>query len=395
MGDAFTAFLLVLVFLAILTRETFVIALLYLFMGAVLGGRMWSGSVINRVRFSRQFDNKAFPGETVPVEVNITNQSWLPAIWLRVQDFFPLEIADTRSFHQVLSLGPHETSTLTYNLKAQKRGFYTVGPINISSGDMLGLSPEKTSEGQSDHLTVYPRVVPFSEVHLPSRSPMGSLRTRQPVFEDPTRPAGKRDYQAGDSLRRIDWKASASTGRLQTKLFEPSISLETVIFLNLNTEDYPLRARYEATELAIVIAASLANWIVAQRQAVGLYTNAVDPLTVDNRAIPLPARKGRPHLMRILELMARLRALETHSFQTLINQQRVHLNWGTTLIILTSGASQALFDELLQARRSGLLPVLILCGENHEHRNALQMSKLYHIPATEFRDEKDLDLWRK
>jgi uncharacterized protein (DUF58 family) len=224
---------------------------------------------------------------------------------------------------------------------------------------------------------------------------MGSLRTRQPVFEDPTRPAGKRDYQAGDSLRRIDWKASASTGRLQTKLFEPSISLETVIFLNLNTEDYPLRARYEATELAIVIAASLANWIVAQRQAVGLYTNAVDPLTVDNRAIPLPARKGRPHLMRILELMARLRALETHSFQTLINQQRVHLNWGTTLIILTSGASQALFDELLQARRSGLLPVLILCGENHEHRNALQMSKLYHIPATEFRDEKDLDLWRK
>ena len=395
MGDAFTAFLLVLAVLAILTRETFVVAMLYLFVGAVLLGRWWSADIIKRVAFSRKFDHKAFPGEIVPVQVEITNQSWLPAVWLRVQDFFPLEIADLRSFHQVISLGPRETSILNYNLKAQKRGYYSVGPLNVTSGDLLGLNSDKSSEGPSDHLTVYPRVVPFSDVRLPSRSPMGSLRTRQPVFEDPTRPAGKRDYRPGDSLRRIDWKASATTGRLQTKIFEPSISLETMLFLNLNAEDYPLRGRYEGTELAIVVAASLANWVVAQRQAVGLITNAVDPLTVNNQAIPLPMRKGRPHLMRILELLARARALETSSFQAMINQQRVHLNWGTTLVIITSNAGQSLFDELIQSRRSGMIPVLILCGENPENHKAMQMSKLFHIPVSEFRSEKDLDLWRK
>jgi uncharacterized protein (DUF58 family) len=329
------------------------------------------------------------------VQVEISNRSWLPAVWLRVQDYFPLEIADQRSFQQVISLGPRETSLLTYNLKAQKRGYYPVGPLNVTSGDLLGMSPEKTSIGQPDHLTVYPRVIPFSEVKLPSRSPMGSLRTRQPVFEDPTRPAGKREYRTGDSLRRIDWKATATTGRLQTKLFEPSISLETMLFLNLNAEDYPLRARYDATEMAVVIAASLSSWIVAQRQAVGLITNAIDPLAVDNQVIPLPARKGRPHLMRILELLARVRMLETSSFAALLNQQRVHLNWGTTLIVITSNAGKPLFDELLQARRSGQLPVLILCGENAEHRKAMQTAKLFHIPASEFRSETDLDVWRK
>jgi uncharacterized protein (DUF58 family) len=224
---------------------------------------------------------------------------------------------------------------------------------------------------------------------------MGNLRTRQPVYEDPTRTVGKRDYQVGDSLRRIDWKSTASTGRLQTKLFEPSISLETNIFLNLNAEDYPLRSRYEATELAIVIAASLANWVVAQRQSVGLMTNGFDMLSDDNIADTLPPRKGRSHLMRILELLARIRAVESTSFSAMINQQRVRLSWGTTMVIITGNAGKDVFDELHQARRSGLIPVVILSGENAAHRQAAQMGKLYKIPTHTFLHEKDLDLWRK
>ena len=84
---------------------------------------------------------------------------------------------------------------------------------------------------------------------------------------------GKRDYVASDSLRRMNWKASASTGRLQIKQFEPSIALQTEIFLNLNASEYVTKHRIDATELAIVVAASLANWAVIQKQAVGLTTN--------------------------------------------------------------------------------------------------------------------------
>ena len=42
-----------------------------------------------------------------------------------------------------------------------------------------------------------------------------------------------------------------------------------------------------------------------------------------------------------------------------------------------------------------LIPVLILCGENAEHRRTVQTARLFHIPVTEFHTEKDLDLWRK
>lgn len=395
MGDSFAVFLLLLIILAVFTRETFVMVLLYLFVGVTLLGHWWSRRVVSKVTFNRMYDHKVFPGEQVPVRLEIKNGSWLPAVWMRVQDFFPIELAEVNTFSQVVSLGPRNAAKLQYNLKAKKRGYYTVGPLMLSSGDLLGITGERSSEGAADHLTVYPRVIPLTSVRLPSRSPMGNIRHTQPIFEDPTRPMGKRDYQAGDSLRRIDWKATATTGRMQTKLFEPSIALETALFLNLNLPDYQTRTRFDATELAIVVAASIANWVIAQRQSAGMYVHAHDPLSADSRPVPVHPSKGRAHLMRMLEILARIKTAEIEPFQTLISQQRVRLPWGTTMIVITGAPDQPLFNELLQARRAGLNPVLISCGEHANLRQSAQQSKLYGIPFYSIRDERDLDMWRK
>jgi uncharacterized protein (DUF58 family) len=394
MGNAFAVFLVVLIFFAVLTRETFVVVLLYLFAGATLLGRWWSGRIVNRLAFTRRYDRQAFPGETIPVRLDLENRSLLPAVWLRVQDYYPIEVADTSSFSQVVSLGPREKTRLTYNLRAHKRGYYTVGPLQVTTGDMLGMSAERNSQGPSDHLTVYPRVVALTEVKLPSSSPMGTMRHKQPIFEDPTRPMGKRDYRPGDSLRRIDWKATARTGMLQTRLFEPSIALETMLFLNLNLSDYYLRTRLESSELAIVVAASIANWVIGKRQSTGMIISGLDPLSSDSQPVPLQPRKGRAHLMRILEELARIRAVETDPFPPVFRQHRVSLSWGTTAIIVTGSAERPLLNEMIESRRQGINPVLILCGEHPNHRATAQMVKPFGFPVHIFRTEKDLDIWR-
>lgn len=395
MGDAFTFFLLILFVLAVFTRETFVFILLYLFIGVGLLGRWWIDRVIKRLQYNRKYEHKVFPGEIIPVKLDIHNGSWLPAVWMRIQDYYPIEVADTSSFSQVISLGPREAVTLNYNLKAQKRGYYSIGPLHVSAGDLLGMASERQSEGAADHLTVYPRVIPLSKVNLPSHSPIGTMRHQQPIYEDPTRSIGKRDYRPGDSLRRIDWKSSAASGRLQTKLFEPSISLDTITFLDLNLEDYHPRSRFDATELAIVVSASLANWVISKRQSTGLISNGVDPLAADSLPIPLHSRKNRSHLMRILDILARIKAGENESFPALIRRHRVNFPWGTTLIAITGSAETPLFEELIQARRTGLIPVLILCGEHPNHRQAAQQSRLFEIPIFVFRTEKDIEIWKK
>jgi uncharacterized protein (DUF58 family) len=395
MTEALVIALVILVLFAALTRETFVVVLFYLLAGSYLISRWWSTQVISKVQIARKFEKKVFPEETVPVEIDVANRSWLPAVWLRVQDLYPVDVAGVRSFHQVLSLAPHEKFKLHYDLKPHRRGYYTIGPFNISSGDLLGMSPDRYTETAIDHLTVYPRVIPLTNPDLPSRSPMGTLRHHRPIYEDPSRPLGKRDYTSGDSLRRIDWKATASSGRLQVKIFEPSIALETAIFLNLNVEEYHQRTRFDSTELAIVVAASLASWAIAKRQSSGLFTNGDDPLSETGHPPGLIPRKGRAQLMRILEVLARVRAQETTSLASLLSHNRPGLGWGTTIILITGVTDQALYDEIVHSQRVGLNPVLILCGRYTDIQTARHLTRLIGIPVYAIQNEDDLKVWQR
>jgi len=240
---------------------------------------------------------------------------------------------------------------------------------------------------------VYPKIIPFAAVDIPSRSPQGTLRHSLPLFEDPTQVFGKREYISGDSLRRIDWKASASTGRLQVKLFEPSIALETFVVLNLNGEDYYYRSRVDSTELAIVIAASLTNWIIEKRQIVGMLVNGRDPLTADGKTQAIPPHKGKRHLMRLLETLARVEITDNSALVPLLQQQRYQLAWGMTLIVITGKADNELLDELYQARRWGQNASLILVGRDAPDETIRQRARTFGIPVFPIASEGDLRIW--
>ena len=395
MGENFFLLLLILAFVAIVLREDFVLTLVYFFVGTFAISRWWSRRALSAVEFKRTFTNRAFLYEQVPVQLEIANRRWLPVVWLQVTDNLPIDLIIPSSFRRVLTLGPYGRTCLDYTLHADKRGYYAVGPLQLRSGDLIGLTEELNSQGDANYLIVYPKIIPLSSVQIPSRSPLGTLRHTQPIFEDPTRVRGKRDYVAGDSLRRVDWKATAITGRLQVKQFEPSIALETAIFLNLNADEYDYRTRIAATELGIVIAASLANWIVAKRQAVGLYVNGADPIGTEEKAQALPPRKGRAHLTRILDVLARIRTIERRPLAQMFQQEAARLPWGTTVMLITGDVDESLFEEVFRARRSGLNVVLILAGMVPNIAAIRQRARHFEIPVFEFARERDLDIWRQ
>ena len=395
MSDFFLPFLIVLAFVAVILRADFVLTLIYLFVGVFALGRWWSRRALNSVSISREFNQRAFLYEKVEVSLEVHNRSWLPVPWLQLRENLPTGLGLSGAFERVISLGPGARHSLHYEIEGRRRGYYMIGPLSLYSGDLLGVSGDLQRSQPPDHLTVYPKIVPLTSVKLPSRSPMGTLRHTQPVFEDPSRVRGKRDYVSGDSLRRVDWKATAAAGHLQVRLFEPSIALETAIFLNLNNAEYDSRAPYMATELAIVVAASLANWVVAQRQAVGLLSNGIDPLQDDQLPQSIPPRRGRGHLMRILEELARLQAGVTYPLVNLLRREVVNLSWGTTLLMITANLDEALYDGLFQAQRAGLDIVLLPCGAVPEVKAAQGRAEYFGFGFYQIFTEKDLDVWRR
>jgi uncharacterized protein (DUF58 family) len=395
MAGTFLTLILLLLLIAVFMRGDFALTLIYLVVGALAAGIWWCYKALARVEARRRFHSHAFFGEKVDILLTVQNKGWLPLPWLELRETLPVALAGPRSFQMVTSLGPRGDVQFEYSVDARKRGLYPIGPLSISTGDILGLRDSLQSRNQAQSLVVYPKIIPFVSMEIPSLSPQGTLRHHLPLFEDPTRVYGKRGYTSGDSLRRIDWKSSASTGRLQVKLFEPSIALETFVVLNLNAEDYYYRTRIDSTELAIVIAASISNWIVGKKQMVGMMVNGRDPLASDGRPQSAPPRKGNRHLMRLLETLARSEVIDDSALVPLLQRQRYQLAWGTTLIVITGRAHADLLDELYQARRSGQNSVLILAGRDNPDEEVRRRAKAFGIPVVQIETELDLNIWTK
>ena len=157
------------------------------------------------------------------------------------------------------SAGAYDKISRNYTLRAPERGVYELGPANIRTGDPFGMFPEEREGVHNNRITVYPRIVGLEEQVIPSRRPFGEIAGGLRIFEDPSRIAGLRDYEPGDSFRRVDWNATARVGKLQSRVYDPTSSHHLLICLNTATLT-PSWAGFipELFEGSITIAASLA-----------------------------------------------------------------------------------------------------------------------------------------
>ncbi|HET7768836.1 MAG TPA: DUF58 domain-containing protein [Chloroflexota bacterium] len=421
---------LVLVFLAASFRISFFYFVLYFFVLAWLLARVWVWRAWRALEISRQFEDHVFLGETATLRMRLHNGGRLPIPWVRVEDKLPQRLTAMDAFRAVVSLLPRETRTLEYTIPASRRGYYPVGPMQIVLGDVFGFYTRAMSTAVPAYLTVYPKILPIQQLGLPSKSAFGTLRTHEILYEDPARVVGVREYVPGDSLRKVNWKVSAAMGRLQVKKLEPAITLDTLIFLNLNLEEYDLAYAEGASELAISVAASLAVHLGEQRQPVGLISNGRDmavtdepareegprglsarlPWEVDRRGvdelgfatpdsliprerptIAVAAGKGRSHVMRVLEALARAQLRNGQPLPSLLRQQAVRLAWGSTVVVVTWGRAMGLNEALIGLRKSGYNVVVLLVRFGIRDTYPAELAAL-GIQVYEIRSEQDATL---
>jgi uncharacterized protein (DUF58 family) len=165
----------------------------------------------------------------------------------------------------------------------------------------------------------------------------------------------------GDSLKSIEWKSTARTGSLQTKIFEPTTTVDMGIFLDVRTVSLPLwSVNPEKFELAIVTAASLANQALSEDYRVGLYINKNSPGTAE--IIQIPPSRHPEQLKHILEALAMIQPIEIMPIARMLVTESRSLPWGSTMVVITASPNESLLSTLYQMKRVGRKVVLITIG---------------------------------
>lgn len=391
MGD-FPIIIVLLVAVAILLRLDFIYYLVYLLAGLYALSFWWTGRNLSRLRVRRLFTDHIFLGETIAIGLEIHNASWWPVPWLRCEEMAPGNLSSGHGLRHIIALRPKERTLLSYEVMGRTRGYYELGPTVLSTGDLFGFTETRGRAEKSDHLTVYPKVIALSQVGLTSRAPYGTIKSQERIFADPARVSGKREYVPGDPLKSIDWKSSAHAATLQVKKLEPAVSLTSMVFLDLHSDAFTRNLLYSASEWGIVVAASLANYLVSQRQSVGLACNGLDPLSA-RKCWSIAPRLGRTHLMKLLEWLARVQLAETTPLADWLPTATLGLAWGTTILAVTPTGDEAVCRSLHRLLRAGLNPVMLVI-EPYAHFDVVrERARQLGIVSHRLADERDLQRW--
>jgi len=335
---------------------------------------LWNRQVLSRLVFARHMDaDRCFAGESLHLTLRLTNKKFLPMPWVRVEDVLStrVRVRDWEAYQsespssQIVSfftaLRWYERITWHLTLQCPRRGYHQIGPVTMRSGDPFGFFMSKIELPGEQYLTVYPRLIVLDEIGLPPRHLLGDDAVRRPVITDPTRVIGVRDYRPEDPFRAIHWKASARAGSYQTKIYEPTANLQIAIFLNLDTVTrYYEGIDQEHLERAISVAASLAEWAVMRKYAVGVYANGLIAQTDHTLRIP-PGRRPDQYA-RILEGLARLTPFTYVNIAGTLEQETPHFPWGSTVLIVTMTMTDALRAALARLVGRGLRVVIVALG---------------------------------
>lgn len=365
------------VFAALLGQETLLV-LATLLVTTLPIAWAWQRVAFHRVVYERQLsETRVFEGERVRLTLRLANRKWLPLAWIRVSDQMPLvlqpeekplspsHIPLTGFIDQRASLLCHERARWEYHIPCRRRGFYAIGPATLRSGDVFGLFEREWEAPRKDRLIVYPRIDPIEDWGLPPKEPFGDARTRLPLFQDPIRIRGVRDYRHNDAPKHIHWRATARRGVLQTKVYEPTINYEWVIFLNIATFAQAWQGiDSERAEQAIRVAASIANFAAEHKYSLGLIANGTYPDS-DQRLKILPGRSP-DQLRNVLEALAAVSYYVASPIETLLRRESSQLPWGATLIMITPLVTESLLAELWRLQKAGRKLALVSLDERWE-----------------------------
>jgi uncharacterized protein (DUF58 family) len=169
---------------------------------------------------------------------------------------------------RAIRLHAGEERTVELKLRCERWGAFSVGEVLFRARDTLALRSWEGTAGEPHALRVFPKeetlrsLVPPLETQVFAGNQVSRARGEGIEFTD------LREWQPGDRLRRVNWRATALRGSLWVNEQNPERNTDVVLFLDTFAE---ARAEGRSTnDRAVRAAATLARVYLQRKDRVGL-----------------------------------------------------------------------------------------------------------------------------
>lgn len=269
-------------------------------------------------------------------------------------------VTDQYYRNDVLSVRPYMRHVRKLSFVCKKRGFYVINGLDLVAGNLF-LSNELVKSFSSDtQMYVYPRPFYGPEFEQAMQKLSGEILCKRHVIEDPFEYRGIREYSPWDTMRDINWKATARTGDLKVNMKNYTAQKAVKVYLNL--EDGAIWRQEDLLEDSIRMAAGAVEHFLGLGIRTALYTNGPDVLT--GKPVMLEAANGIGHMENINRGLARIELSErAESFVKLFSERILETQEGAQDIfsIFISSDTQDDFQQMLAECEKRRMDFIWIC----------------------------------
>jgi uncharacterized protein (DUF58 family) len=302
---------------------------------AVLAAALWVRYLRRPMSLRRNLGRgERLAGDDVPVQLQLDEDGIVPSGTLLLRE-------------RIAGLGERETPLVRrhgrlrgrYVLRGVPRGRYPIEESEIVIEDPFGLERVTVDLPSSASILVYPRLVDVDRLFSESgaRTPEGRrLLLRRPSGFDLH---SVRDYQQGESLRRVHWPTTAKRGHLMVKELEDSPRDETAVLLDADGSVVVGDRHDSSFELAVRAAGSIVKSHASRGRRAALVVNGGRPVYQRVHSFD-----GDWH--RALEILAAVEADGHSPVANMLADEAGPASRAVELTVVTSSLSPRLVERL-------------------------------------------------
>lgn len=274
----------------------------------------WDKNLTVRIFCEKEY---AYEGDELCLIEELENRKHLvlPAVTVKFTtskywEFFEQkEGATTDQYYRkdVFSIGTKERIRRKLPFICKQRGYFVLGDMDVFVQDFFYENGYMKRVKNEQWIYVFAKRVRTPEVENAFRHMLGEVMAKTRLYEDPFTFSGLRDYQSYDTVRKINWKASAKTGQWKVNCYEYTTALAINFLLLFEQKNVDWDKSME--EYAISLTVTMAEKFLEHGVNVSLKSNGLD--AENGRQIEVGAGAGNYHMRRMDEAIARINLFQT------------------------------------------------------------------------------------
>jgi len=368
---------------------------------------IYAKNSLRHMRYRRHLSTgSAAVGDTLTLRIEVENRKPLPVLWLCCEDEVPssdlMSMPNTCPHYKperailrnVTYLKWFERVEREFTVTCLNRGVFSLGPVRLSSGDIMGFRESSITVNEPNTLTVYPRMVSVRGIAWDEHFPLGDSPARGWMNPDPLTIAGARPYAPGTPLRQVAWRATARSGEMQEKLLEPTHQRNVVVALSISTaERFWEGVNLELLDKAVFVCASLCRELQHRNTPIGFCCNSIGARSGQSNLV-IQAGASRLHLQKILSVLAAVSTPWMEFYATVHSLPREIAADTSVLVVLTRQLKDD-WAAVLDLYRAGR-PVTVVVLDFDERFASFYREVPTYAPSSpvEWRTEEVIDFAR-